>query len=235
MRRAERERAARRRRMLRWGGVVVVVVAIGIGIAVALGGGSGSNTSATQVHTDVASAQVTGPTGPEGIPLQEGTLLAPQTTAATGQIVDGIHCNTSEQVAYHVHAHLTVYVNGELRPVPPGIGIVLPVATQTANGPIYGASSCYYWLHVHAQDGVIHIESPSVKHYTLGNFFDIWGQHLSSTQVGPETGTLTVFVDGRPYNGNPAAILLESHEDIQIDVGTPVVPPQKVDWSSTQL
>ncbi|MBV9039557.1 MAG: hypothetical protein JOZ68_01025 [Acidimicrobiia bacterium] len=234
MRRAERERAARRRRALRWGGVLLVIVAIAVGIAVALSGGS-SGSSPTRVHTDVATATVGGPTGPEGIPLQSGAVLAPETTSAAGQIVDGIHCNTTEQVAYHVHAHLSVYVNGQLRPIPPGIGIVQPVASQAANGPLYGASICYYWLHVHAQDGVIHIESPSIRRYTLGNFFDIWGQQLSTDQVDSASGPLTVFVDGRPYRGDPRAIPLESHEDIQIDVGNPAVPPQKVDWSGTSL
>jgi hypothetical protein len=233
-RRAEQERAARRRRAFLWGGGLLVVIAGAAVAVVALSGGS-SKSTATKVHTDVATAAVSGPPGPEGIPLQDGNVLAPESTAANGEIVDGIHCNTSEQVAYHVHAHLTVYVNGELRPVPPGIGIVQPSPTQTPQGPIYGATTCYYWIHVHAQDGVIHIEAPTTKQYTLGNFFNIWRQPLSSNQVGSATGPLTVFVDGRQYHGDPAAIPLESHEDIQIDVGTPVVPPQKVDWSGTQL
>jgi hypothetical protein len=83
---------------------------------------------------------------------------------------------------------------------------------------------------------VIHIESPSVRQYTLGNFFDIWNQRLTSSQVGSATGSLTVFVDGRRYSGAPAAMRLASHEDdIQIDVGDSVVPPQKVSWSGTEL
>jgi hypothetical protein len=44
-----------------------------------------------------------------------------------------------------------------------------------------------------------------------------------------------VFVDGRRYSGDPAAMRLASHEDIQIDVGDSVVPPQKVNWSGTEL
>src|SRR5581483_2066788 len=99
----------------------------------------------------------------------------------------------------------------------------------------YGASRCYYWLHVHAQDGVIHVESPVVQTYTLGQFFDLWGQPLSSSQVGPASGPLTVFVDGRPYPGDPRAIPLVSHEDIQLDVGTPRPPPRPVDWAPTSL
>ena len=178
---------------------------------------------------------LTGPPGPEGIVLEQGQLLAPASTAADGQTVDGIRCDASEQVAYHIHAHLTVYVNGASRPIPAGIGIVTPVAEQTPDGPFYSASRCYYWLHVHAQDGVIHVESPNNGNYTLGQFFAIWNQPLTADRIGPDTGTLTAFVDGVRRTGNPAGIELKSHEDIQIDVGTPVVAPQRIDWSESQL
>jgi hypothetical protein len=216
--------------------VAVAAVGTGVvagGIAAAIGGGATGSRPAT--HADVAGATLGGPAGPEGVALEEGVPLAPVGAAAAGPPVDGIECSPSEQVAYHVHTHLTVYANGALRPIPPGIGIVSPVAEQTAAGPFYGATRCYYWLHVHAQDGVIHIESPTTRTYTLGQFFDLWGQPLSSTQVGPLSGPLTVFVDGRPYAGDPAAIPLGSHEDVQIDLGTPTVPPQRVDWSGSGL
>ena len=49
------------------------------------------------------------------------------------------------------------------------------------------------------------------------------------------TGALTVFVNGQRYHGDPAAIPLGSHEDIQIDVGTPVIGPQTIDWAATGL
>jgi len=167
--------------------------------------------------------------------LEQGTLLAPASTAATGRTVDDVQCNSDEQVAYHVHTHLSVYVNGLLRPVPAGIGIVSPVAQTTAEGPFDEASHCYYWLHVHAQDGIIHIESPAGHSYTLGDFFDLWGQPLSAGRVGPVSGPLTVFVNGRLDRADPRSIQLGSHEDIQIDVGRPAVPPLTVDWSVTSL
>jgi len=195
-------------------------------------GGSGH---ASAQPGDVATSVLTGPAGPEGIVLEEGQLLTPASTAATGQTVDGIQCDSSEQVAYHIHTHLTVYVNGALRPIPAGIGIVTPVSQQTANGPFYGASRCYYWLHVHAQDGIIHVESPTTANYTLGQFFAIWKQPLTADQVGPAKGALTVFVNGVRYTGSPATIPLRSHEDIQLDVGTPAVAAQRVDWSQSQL
>jgi hypothetical protein len=178
---------------------------------------------------------LSGAGGPENIPLEVGRPLAPASTASTGATVDGIQCTASEQVAYHVHTHLTVYVDGTLRPLPAGIGIVSPVAQQTADGPFYEATECYYWLHVHAQDGVIHVESPTLRTYSLGQFFDIWRQPLSRHQVGTAEGKLKVFVNGRLYQGNPRNVSLGPHEDIQIDVGSPVVSPKSVDWSGTGL
>jgi hypothetical protein len=167
--------------------------------------------------------------------LELGRPLAPAATPADGNSVDGIGCNSTEQVAYHVHAHLSMYVHGTLRPLPPGVGIVEPVGVPTAAGRFYEASRCYYWLHVHAQDGVIHIESPTSRAYTVGQFFDLWGEPLTVSRLGPATGRLTVFVNGRRYVGDPRGITLAAHEDIQIDVGAPTVPPRPVDWSSSAL
>ena len=217
-----------RRRVVASIGVAVVVVGALLAILIGVTGGPSRSPSGT-------TALVTGPPGPEGIPLEEGTVLAPSVTPAMGGTVDGIECNANEQVVYHVHTHLSVYVDGQLRPLPAGIGIVDPVPQETAQGPFDEASHCYYWLHVHAPDGVIHIESPSVRTYTLGQFFDIWGQPLGTGRVGPVTGPMTVFVDGRRYRGDPRAITLGSHETIQIDVGSPSVSPRGVDWSGTGL
>jgi hypothetical protein len=219
-------RRQRRTKLLAAAAAAVLVVA-GVVVALAVSGGPSTTTAAV--------ATVSGPPGPEGVPLEAGPLLASASSAAGGQPVDGIQCNSREKLAYHVHTHLSVYVDGQLRPVPPGIGIVSPVAGQTAQGTFYQASQCYYWLHVHAQDGVIHIESPAGHSYTLGNFFDLWGQPLNTDQVGPARGPLTVFVNGTRYRGDPRTISLGSHVDIQIDVGAPAVAPKSVDWSQTSL
>jgi hypothetical protein len=208
-------------------GSAVLVLGLALGLVFGLAGSSPS--------CGAAAGATAGPPGPEGIPLEEGRYLAPPTTAATGQTVAGVQCNSSEQTVYHVHTHLAVYVDGALRPIPPGIGIVAPVAEQTTDGPFYEATHCYYWLHVHAQDGIIHIESPSYRGYTLGQFFAIWGQPLDSHQVGPASGPLTMWVNGVGYRGDPAGIALGSHEDVQIDVGSPVIPPKTIDWTGTGL
>jgi hypothetical protein len=144
------------------------------------------------------------------------------TGAATGATVDGISCSTTEQTAYHIHGHLAVYIGGAARKVPAGIGIPGPQEVQ--DGFVLGGK-CLYWLHTHDATGIIHIESPVERVYTLGDFFDIWGRTLTRSQVGDATGKVTAFVNGKRFAGDPRAIELRPQEAIQLDVG-PVVPPR---------
>jgi hypothetical protein len=150
------------------------------------------------------------------------TMAQPIRGMATGATVDGIACQASEQVDYHIHSHLAIYASGARREVPAGIGIPGP---QQAVGSFVEGGKCLYWLHTHDATGVIHVESPVQRVYTLGQFFDIWGQPLSTTQVGRATGKVTAFIDGKRYSGDPRSIKLTPHALIQLDVGS-VVPPQ---------
>jgi len=131
--------------------------------------------------------------------------------------VDNIYCDKLEQTAFHIHAHLTLYVNGQKVPVSQGIGI----APDT---------SCYYWLHTHDTTGVIHIEAPAQHSFTLGNFFDIWGTHFSSLNY-PEpldanvTQGWVAYVNGKLYTGNFRSIPLGAHTLITLAYNSPGVKP----------
>jgi hypothetical protein len=205
--------------------------------------GCGGSSSATSSHTASAatttatttSTPANGPLGPERVPLEQGAVLASASTTAPGTTVDGIQCAPVEQLAYHIHAHLQVYVNGQPRALPAAIGLLGPVPQQTAAGPFYGAQNCYYWLHVHAQDGIVHIESPTQRIYTLGNFFDEWRQPLSSSQVASASGAVTAFINGKRWTKDPRALPLLPHAVIQLDVGTPVAPFSTISWAGTGL
>jgi hypothetical protein len=152
-----------------------------------------------------------------------GTSAA-TTSAATGQTVDGVQCQTSEQVAYHIHAHLAIFVNGQPQTVPYGIGIPNPQVDNSSGEPFVVGGSCFYWLHTHAADGIIHIESPDQRAYTLGTFLDIWGQTLSAGQVGSSRGTVIAYVNGQRYTGDPRGIPLTAHAVIQLNVGSDLAP-----------
>ena len=230
---------ARRRRNRRWltaigAAVVVIGAAVGISLAVT-GGGSAAAGGPPRLHLAALSslgtlqpAPAPGPAGPEGVPVPGAPQLAGTRTAVTGKNVDGISCQTSEQTVFHIHAHLTVFVNGSARQVPAAIGIPGAVAQNTAQGPFIGSGTCFYWLHTHAADGIIHIESPVHRTYTLGDFFDEWGQPLGPGQVGPARGPVTAIYNGQHYQGNPRNIPLNAHAQIQLEVGKPLVAPQKI-------
>jgi len=249
-RRAAEKRAAERRQKqmrmaVRVGGLVVLIALVVIVVTqVTGGGGSGAPPQFTNPHValepipaSMSSTWVQPPAtspGPEGIGVPSGPKLATLVNAATGQTIDGVQCQAGEQTVVHVHTHLTIFVNGKAQVIPYGIGIPGFQAVQTANGPFVQSGSCFYWLHVHAYDGIIHVESPTTtQSFTLGQLFDEWGVPLSSTQVGPATGKVTVFFTSpgkQPalYTGNPRDLPLGDHYQIQLDVGTPIVAPVKV-------
>ena len=127
-----------------------------------------------------SAAPASGPLGPEDVPIPNAPPLAGTESIASGNTVDGIECSAGEQTLFHIHAHLTLFVNGSARQVPYGIGIPGAQAENTPRGAC-GPGSCFYWLHTHAANGIIHIESPVQRTFTLGDFFDIWGQKLSAT------------------------------------------------------
>ncbi len=166
--------------------------------------------------------------GPDGVPVPNAPQLSGGEPAQAGAPIDGIQCQGAEQVLFHIHAHLTVFVSGAARRVPYGIGIPAAQVSPTPAGPFVGAGACFYWLHTHAADGIIHIESPVARTFTLGNFFDVWGQKLGRTEVGPAVGQVTAFYDGRLFRGNPREIPLLKHAQIQLDVGRPLVAPVKI-------
>ena len=167
--------------------------------------------------------------GPEGVAMYDVPNLAPASTTRAGEIVDGITCQSGvkEVVNYHVHVHVALYVNGRMVRLPAGIGFTQPpLIEKYAIGEFYnvGLYDCLYWLHTHVADGIIHVEAPAKESFTLGQFFDIWNQPLSDSQVGPAKGSVVVFENGKELIENPRQTPLLPHGDIQIDVGTPIVP-----------
>jgi hypothetical protein len=171
-----------------------------------------------------------GPLGPEGVPVPAAPDLAP--AVAPAQPVGHIQCLANEQLAFHIHVHLTIFDHGAARRVPGGVGIEAPQTTDTPQGPYVAGGGCFYWLHTHAADGIVHIESPIVQTYTLGDFFDVWGQKLGPDQVGPAVGPVTAIYNGRLFDGNPRQIPLTAHAQVQLEVGRPLTVPDSIAFPS---
>jgi hypothetical protein len=233
--------AATRRRLRVAGGVTSVGITALAVVLVATGGGSGATVSEarSKAHLKLAplaslgslrAAGAPGPRGPEGVPIPAAQPAATTATIAHGQNVDGIQCSGSEQTLFHIHAHLTIFVDGVARQVPMGIGIPDAVSENTPEGPFVASGTCFYWLHTHAADGIIHIESPVERVFTLGDFFDEWGQPLGPDRVGSANGPVTAIYNGRRDKGDPRDIPLTAHAQIQLEVGRPLVAPAKIEF-----
>ncbi len=158
----------------------------------------------------------------DGMQLGKAVFPAFNTHAGgQGDAVDGITCGSMEYNTLHIHAHLTLFVNGVMIAIPRFVGGVQFPKNQ---------GGCLYWLHTHWSDGIIHIESPDITApqtggaYTLGMLFDIWGEPLDATHVAKFKGTLAAFVNGAPWIGDPRSIPLAAHQQITLEVGTPIVP-----------
>jgi hypothetical protein len=231
---AEREAAAKsaKRRRLQIGGGAAAAIVIGavVAVAAASSGGGGSGGSGPQARLSTTSTNSLGklqpvvsqgPFGSEGVPVPQAPALVSAASTSTGQTVDGIQCNASEQALFHIHAHLTIFVNGAPRQVPQYVG--------------FDDNTCLYWLHTHAPDGIIHIESPVTRTFTLGNFFDVWRQPLGPNQVGPVRGKVTAFYNGALYRGDPRNIPLNRYTQVQLDVGSPLIAPESISFAGTGL
>lgn len=129
--------------------------------------------------------------------------------------VERISCDAGEHTDFHIHAHLTIYVNGQRMTAPAGVGIAPD-------------SSCFYWLHTHNTDGVIHIEAPSGSAFTLKNFLDIWSGHFSQLGYPSELNQTTgwqVYVNGKSFTGDFHTIPLQAHTLITLAYNSPGIHP----------
>ena len=136
-------------------------------------------------------------------------------------VIGGVPCDTTgHDNDYHIHAHVSIYIDGKQVQIPSQVGI-----------PTDG--TCLYWLHTHDTSGVIHIEAPAGRNFTLGTFFDIWGQQFTSLQYPPELdqpggGGWQIWVNGKPYSGDFHNIPMQAHLLITLSYNTSGVTPDTI-------
>jgi hypothetical protein len=145
--------------------------------------------------------------------IQTGNAPWPaEATNLKARLVDiNLPALTEEGVALHIHQHLDISVDGKPVQVPADIGI------NEAQGFIAS-------IHTHDDTGIIHVESPTVQDFTLGQFFDIWGVRLTAECIGGYCNqidkSLKVYVNGNLFNSDPRTIKLQQHQEIFIFYGT---------------
>jgi len=146
-------------------------------------------------------------------------------TGGQGQAMAGLDCQLTMPETYHVHSHVSIFLNGDALTVPGDIGIV-PAAPQ---------GRCFYSVHTHDESGKIHVEAAAAGTYTLGQMFALWGQPLTNTNIAGLTGMpVSVYVTDNGVVTEATdgwdSIELMNHREITIAVGTPITEIPNFTW-----
>ncbi len=192
-----------------------------------------SNSSGDTIGTSDAPAQegpalgtTTTVAGASGGKVAFGRQIPAPWPAPTSNVVSyiskaGLPSYPGEKLAYHIHAHLDVFVDGEAQPVAANLGIDYDAG---AIAP----------LHTHDTTGIIHIESDKAALFHLGQLFIEWNVRLDQTCIGSYCApdkSIATYVDGKKFDGDPADIELAAHREIAIVIGAaPKTIPSTYDW-----
>ena len=178
---------------------VAVLAIVGIVLGVTLSGGSSASTSNA---APIPWASIPG--------LQTGPPPWDSSSAVLSDRLPilGLDALGAEGEVIHIHQHLDIYLNGTKVTVPALVGIDT-------------AGQFLTQLHTHDTTGILHVESPTKRSFRLGEFFGEWGVRLTSTCLGTYCGHLHWWVNGTKMTGDPAQLVLQSHQEIVLAVGKP--------------
>jgi hypothetical protein len=127
----------------------------------------------------------------------------------------GVSALPQEALAFHIHQHLDIFVNGKKISVPASIGIF--------------GNTFITEVHTHDASGIIHVESPENRPYSLGQVMGEWGVYFTRNCIGSMCATpqkpLHVYLNGKLFRGDFTRLKLKSHQEIAIVFGK---PPKKI-------
>lgn len=209
---------------------------LAIGLLLVAGCGGSDDDGAAATSTQSAAGFELGPALDSIAALPGALKSAPPWAANNGASLQrrlreiGLQPLREEGQVVHLHQHLDLYVEGEKVPVPAQIGI-------DAGGAFISD------LHTHDTSGIMHVESPTQRAFSLGQFFAVWGLPLSADCIGSlcEEGAkrLRVWVNGDEVTADPTRIVLEEHQEIVIAYGTaaqvPDPVPERFDFAAFRL
>lgn len=93
------------------------------------------------------------------------------------------------------------------------------------------AGRCSYGLWTRTASNVVHLDGPSTRVYTLGQFCDIWSRtaHVDATFVNRLRATpanaIHVYVAGKGVSADYRDVILTDREQVTIEIGAPLRPP----------
>jgi hypothetical protein len=215
--------------------LLAVVLALVAGCGGSDGDGDGASTSTATTKTVAGNVQL-GPAFGSMSTLPGALTSTPPWPANNGSSLQrrlreiGLAPLREEGQVVHIHQHLDIYVSGKKVTVPAQIGI-------DADGGFISD------LHTHETDGIMHVESPTQRAFSFGQFFAVWGLPLSAECIGRLCGgddrQLRVWVNGREVEADPTRIVLAEHQEIVVAYGSraqvPDPLPKSFDFASAGL
>ena len=243
-RRAAELRQKRLRIGVRVGGAVVVVALVVVLVTQLTGGGSTSvppqlknpHVPVEAIPASMSSTWVQPPAtqpGPETVGITTGPKLATLINVASGQTVDGIQCNAGEQTVVHVHTHLTIFVNGQSRVIPYGVGIPGFQAVRRRRAPSSRRGAVSTGCTCTQTTGSSTSSRPARRRPSTSVSSSTSGvsrsaRPRSDRQPATSPPSSPPLVRRRGSTREPRNLPLGDHYQIQLDVGTPIVAPVQV-------
>ncbi len=151
-------------------------------------------------------------------------------TGAHGETVGSLECFPGDPPeTYHVHSHLSIFLDDVALAIPEDIGIV----KLHAHDQVHSTRSTRTITPESSTS-----KPPLPRIFTLGDFFMIWGQPLRPDNVAGLTGKpIVVYVTDNngvvtQATGDWNDIELLSHREITIQVGTPITEIPNFTWTA---
>ena len=132
-------------------------------------------------------------------------------------------CVSHGGLSLHIHPHLRIIIDGEEQAVPANMGVT---------------PNCLRPMHTHDGTGIIHIESPRIRNFTVEQLFGIWGKEFSDTQFMDTKldgdRQLKVFVDQVEVTTGRQTIMKDKTSYVIMigKTGDTLTPPENYTFTS---
>jgi len=223
----------------------LVALVLGVGVVMAGCGGGGSGGSPPPSSSPPPPSTTPPPPPPPPPPPSGGTVVPPL-SATVQDLTDGhkigasrwgnpqtdgtaigtFTCGLNPPQTFALYTHVSIILNNEAQSIPGDVG-----ASPQGN------THCFYTLHTHNSSGLVHVTPTAAGTFTLGNFFQIWKQSLTNTNLaGIEGLPIEIFVtDGttttKVEEADWSNIEMKDHREITISVGTEVTEIPNFTWT----
>lgn len=161
---------------------------------------------------------------PVPVPTGHGVrfrLAARGGAVGRGHAVGRLRCTA--RPGARVLAHVELFAEGLVVPVPPGIGVAPPLVRR---GAYVRRGRCSFPVRTTEPTGLLELSRGAPL--SLGDLFSVWGQPLSRTRLAAFSTSagapVRAYLGGRLWRGDPRSLPLAAGAVVVLEVGRYVAP-----------